>query len=713
MCGISGLARIDGGTLPPGSEQVLRRMADALAHRGPDDEQVLCDGVSARAGLAFTRLALVDPEGGRQPFVTRDGDVTLVCNGEIYNHRELAASLPAGALRSRSDCEVLLPLYLRDGLGFLDRVRGMFAIAIYDARSEQLVLARDRLGLKPLFYTRNAEVIAFASEIKALFAHPGCPRRLDWDAALADQSLTAAPVFTDEPPTTWFEGIEHVEAATVVRIDLRDGATSAHRYWRMPEPADDFPEHPHRMYLDLLASSVSECLTADAEIGLLLSGGVDSALIAALAAGSGVHTFTALHASTLTGGDATYGCRLAADLGLPNHQVIVGRTPSAEEWKRLLWLTEMPQCGPEQFFKYELYRYAHQDRPLLKGMMLGGGSDELSGGYTGQLAMGGGWEDFLATARNMNLRRSLAGRPGLAAWWDHFERPLLREETLGPPADPYDAFLAWKCREMQQNNFWHEDRTAAGNAIEARVPFLDHRLVELMAAVPRRLRRALLWDKRLVRHAAAEVLPRYVTERPKVAFYEGEGRHHAHRAFVSMLARDGGALLEEALSAPGAWRVDAGNARAYLAALLANPRAGHVELLLRVVNLGLLELMATDPPGSVMVGEGAPLRAVRTRAWQDLARCLPAEEEMPEDAVPLLADGVMLVAGADGTSYVVMDGSLEYELEDEAWERFLYATDGRLTIGELAVAADRKPAELRPLISEALTLGVLTLRTPR
>jgi asparagine synthase (glutamine-hydrolysing) len=706
-------------------------MALALAHRGPDDEQVLSAGAAGQVGLAFTRLALVDPDGGRQPFVSPDGSVALVCNGEIYNHRELAASLPPGTLRSRSDCEVLLPLYLRHDLDFLDHVRGMFGIAIYDRRRGRLILARDRLGIKPLFYAVRDGLMMFGSEIKALFQHPACPRRLDWQRALAEPAMSAAPVLTDDPPLTWFEGIEHVPAATILQIDLATGRMDQRRYWTLPEPEAEGsrPEEEYvRRYRELLTESVRECLTADAEVGLMLSGGIDSAAVAGLAADAGVHTFTVLTASTVANDDARLSATVARTFGLPHHSVLLpaDRVPDAGEWKHLLWLTETPQCGPEQFYKHELHRYAKAKRPALKAMMLGSGADELNGGYTVELSLGGDWDDFLATVREMARRRVLGSRPGLAAWWDHFDLPMVRGEAFDHyldqvRQDPYAAFLAWKCRDMQQYNFWHEDRTSAGNAIEARVPFLDHRIVELLAAIPRSLRRTLLWDKQISRRAMADILPDEVLRRPKVGFYEGDGVHHTQATFVRMLAANTFALVEEAFEAPGAKEhLDRDNVLAVLRMLAANPRRGRVELPLRLVNMGLLESMAADPPAPESTWHRRAIDLTAPRIDWETERprieqlTLGRPVDLPSHRVPRLGDGVMLVNATDDEriSYVVVNGSLEYVLdatEEPDWVRFLRAVDGERDLGQIAADIGCDLTTLHPLLREAMAIGVLAL----
>ncbi|MGW2996222.1 asparagine synthase (glutamine-hydrolyzing), partial [Streptomyces sp. NPDC001193] len=210
-------------------------MAHALRPRGPDDMQFHHTGPAC---MSFTRLALIDPEGGRQPFISEDGNVILAANGEIYNYRELKKGFEGRVrFRSESDCEVLLHLYMEKGLSFLDDVRGMFGIAVIDLREQRLLLARDRLGIKPLFIHRNRDAVLFGSEVKALFAHPDCPRELDWARALADQGLSSAPVMSHDEAMTWFVGVDQVPPGAIVDISLRGGDTRVHWYWELPAPA--------------------------------------------------------------------------------------------------------------------------------------------------------------------------------------------------------------------------------------------------------------------------------------------------------------------------------------------------------------------------------------------------------------------------------------------------------------------------------------------
>lgn len=721
MCGLAGVARVDGRPLSGEFDTVLAGMARALAHRGPDDDRLVRDGA---VGLAFTRLSLVDPERGGQPLVSEDGSVVLIANGEIYNHRELAAG---ARMRTGSDCEVLLGLYQRHGLRFLDRVRGMFAVVLWDRTRGRLLFARDHFGVKPLYFHRGGAHITFASEITALFENPDCPRRLDWRRALEHQAFSAAPVITDATPTTWFDGIEEVPAATILDIDLRDGTTRTHRYWTRPEPQSDAP--PDRELIAefgrLLADSVTGCATADAEVGLFLSGGIDSAAVAALAGGGALHTFTVLSGSTVYNGDAESASRVAAGLGLPNHQILFGpdRIPTVDEWKHLLWLTEMPQCGPEQFYKYEMHRYVKAFHPEIKGMLLGGGADEYTGGYLKMFAGDGGWNAADATLRELVRNGLLQRKPGLSIWWDT-ELPLLTDAALAGDDscldDPYAVFLDWKFRDIQQYNCWHEDRTAAGNGIEARVPFLDVRLVELVASIPVARRPALLWDKRIVREALRGILPDDVVERPKVAFYHGDGVRQTQATYLRMLCQDGHALVAEALESPTAKDlVDADNLVAQLRALAEDPAAGQVEQVLRIVNLGLLDGMASRPPARHADTRRAPVPvAVDGSRWstgrEALADRAVRRPGIDPAAVPRWRPDVMLLTAPStpDLTYVAVDGTLTYVLpgaEARPWLSFLEAVDGSRSVAEILATIDTPLDALREELTDALDLGLLSL----
>jgi asparagine synthase (glutamine-hydrolysing) len=717
MCGLAGVARLDGRQLGPEADVLLNEMADILRHRGPDEQELLRSGP---VGLAFTRLSLVDPADGSQPLVSDDGNLVLIANGEVYNHKELAAGLPSDVkLKTGSDCEVLLYLYRQHGLDFLRDVRGMFAIILWDRVKGQLVLARDRFGIKPLYCHRNSERIVLSSEIKGLFADPATPRRFAWEEALADPLVAAAPRFMAPQLPTCFEGVESVPAATILRIDLHGGRTIEHRYWELSAETDESADVESfvERYGELLRESVRDCATADAELGLFLSGGIDSASVLALALAQvdEIHTFTVLSGGTRVNGDAENAHWLARELGVHNHQVVFSpdHVPTPEEWVRLLWLTETPMTGPEIYYKHELHRFARSERPELRGMLLGAASDEFNGGYSED--NGDNWDSFLANLEGMDRQTRLDQRSGLRHWWSG-QTPFLSDQILGElhsdrKTDAYRAYIESEYRKVQQYNVWHEDRTAAGSGIEARVPFLDHRLVELSAAVPERLRPQLLWDKRILRDAMKPHLPQRIAERPKGPFFYGAGTNFAYRMLVRLMRSNDQELIERALAVPGAdTYLNADAIRQQLADFgSGDTDSASVELLMRVVNMGLLAEMVVQQPRLEELSVGSPRPALQTGhdpvvTTGDLFA--PAREYDLE-LVPVPGEEVLLLTDGEGNWYLTDQGQIEFALEEDTPILIvLRLMDGQSTLATIlskaGVALDDVRTELDTLFEQQL-----------
>ncbi|MFJ3505623.1 asparagine synthase (glutamine-hydrolyzing) [Streptomyces sp. NPDC090135] len=720
MCGLAGIARLDGQILGPETDVLLNELADILHHRGPDDRELLRRGP---VGLAFTRLSLVDPADGSQPLVSDDGNLVLISNGEVYNHKELAAALPSDVkLKTGSDCEVLLYLYRRHGLDFLRDVRGMFAIILWDRVKGQLILARDRFGIKPLYYHRNRERIVLSSEIKGLFADQATPRRFLWEEALNNPSVAAAQRFSASQMSAWFEGVESVPAATILRIDLHDGRTTQHRYWELSPDHDDSASAASfvERYGELLRDSVRECATADTELGLFLSGGIDSASVLALALSEvdEIHTFTALSGGTRLNGDAENAHWLARELGVHNHQVVFApdHVPTPEEWTRLLWLTETPMTGAEIYYKHELHRFARRERPELRGMLLGAASDEFNGGYSDDV--GGNWDRFLVNLEGRERETRLDERSGLRPWWSS-GTSFLSEQMLGDlrgkrKTDVYRAYVESEYRKVQQYNVWHEDRTAAGSGVEARVPFLDHRLVELSASVPPRLRPQLLWDKRILRDAVKSLLPQRIAERPKGPFFYGPGTHYAYRMLVKLMRSNDQELIERSLAAPEADAyLDADAVRQQLADFGdGDTDSASVELLMRVVNMGLLSEMVVQPPSLEKMSASAtrpPLPDGRDPVATTRELFAPVRT-YGLDEIPALAAEVLLLTDGEGAWYLTDQGQIEFVLEDGApILAVLRLMDGQSTLsallGKAGAAFEDVSSELDTLFKQRLLVS--------
>src|SRR5881397_3410257 len=278
MCGIVGIVKLN--PLETVDEECLKRMRDVLQHRGPDDKGLVIDGP---VGLGHRRLAIVDVAGGHQPMANEDQTVWIVFNGEIYNHAELRPELEARGhrYRTRSDTETILHLYEEEGEECVKRLRGMFAFALWDRDRRRLFLARDRLGIKPLYYARTDRELLFASEIKALLA--ASPIRAEFNEAVLPEYLATRFVAGEE---TFFRGIRKLLPGHTLSWSLADGFRER-RYWRLPVTTDDSPVELQERASHLrtrLEGAVRSHLMSDVPLGLFLSGGLDSSGLAALMA---------------------------------------------------------------------------------------------------------------------------------------------------------------------------------------------------------------------------------------------------------------------------------------------------------------------------------------------------------------------------------------------------------------------------------------------
>jgi asparagine synthase (glutamine-hydrolysing) len=566
MCGIVGAVKLRGTQAWRLSADVRGRMVDALRYRGPDGRgEWISKG--GDCWLGHTRLAIIDQAGGHQPMANEDESVWIVFNGEIYNHLELHQELAAAGHRftSRCDTEVLVHGYEQWGLTeLLRRLRGMFAFAIYDAQRGVVSLARDRVGIKPLYYSvADDGTVLFASEIKALLAYPGLPREVDRDALLQYMTFRYVP-----SPLTMFRGIRKLPAGFFGQYDVRRGSEIAlTRYWdvsfKRAEPAPTFAEALEKVDV-LLEQSVSSHLMSDVPLGAQLSGGVDSSLIVAhmerlrQRAGSGerVRTFS-IGFDAAGFSELPYARQVAQQYGTEHHEIIVGFDDFLREFARLCWVYDEPVSEPAAIPTYLLCRFARQHVTV---MLTGEGGDELFGGYP-KCAI-----DQYARYLNWlppRLRRSLlrggasllpfgGRRPRialenlaiadegerLASWFSGFDSlalaqiaqpgafdghgaaARLREELQGCDSrHPLDRLLytdlhIWLVDDLLIKG----DRMSMASGVEARVPFLDHPLVEYAASLPPAYKARGTRTKILLKKLAERYIPRETIYRRKVGF---------------------------------------------------------------------------------------------------------------------------------------------------------------------------------------------------
>lgn len=516
MCGfVGGIHRRD---VDDADVRAFARAVRTLAHRGPDDERVTVIP-EARAVLAFRRLSIIDREGGAQPMSSGTGQ-HLVFNGEIYNHRQVHSSLRARGteFRSRSDTEVLLQSLRLDGIDGLASLKGMFAFAMLDMVRGELLLARDRLGIKQLYYIDTRAGFFFASEPKALLGLPGV------HAALDESQLPRYFVFRCAPsPATLYKGITRLEAGTALRYDLRTGRRTTRRYWHYPPPARPTDIVPLREAVDEFEESLLEAvrrrLVADVPVGAFLSGGLDSSLVVAAMRRLGhadIQTFTATFPGSADD-EAAYARRTSERFGTQHHERAVTGDDCLAALPR--W-TELNDDLVADASSIPLLLVS--DRARAAGclvMLAGEGADELFGGYGSQ-------HKYVMLHRLSLLLPSRAARARLVDaalhlnLLAHQDVPRLREyfERKGPymgaaalagetdlrpllagfitngsgPRARGDS-LADLCRfdfgtRIPDDLLVRTDRATMGASIETRVPFLDHDLIELVNRMPRAAR---------------------------------------------------------------------------------------------------------------------------------------------------------------------------------------------------------------------------------
>jgi asparagine synthase (glutamine-hydrolysing) len=550
MCGICGIA----GAGRAADLEAVARMSRRLVHRGPDSDGLFhADGVA----LAARRLSIIDLEHGDQPIANEDGSVVVVQNGEIYNHRELRAELEGRGHRfaTASDTEVLAHLYEEHGEGFVERLRGMFAIALWDAKRERLLLARDRFGIKPLYYGHAGGALSFASELKAMLELPGFSREVDPRAVSAYLAFNSIPA-----PLTVFAAARKLRPGHV--LTWSGGKLSESRYAR-PRPvaaaeARRGPEEGLAGELrEVLADSIRAHLVADVPVGVLLSGGVDSAGITALAAaeaGEAVKTFSIGFEEGSF--DELSRARLVAERYRTDHHELVLRPDAAELLPELVGAFDEPFGDSSAVPTYLVSRLAAGE---VKVALSGEGGDELFGGYYTYVA------DLLAprlgrlAALAAPLVEALPSSDSKASFdykakrfvraarlpplerhhaWKEIFAPRERTALLGGRASAWDPVDLYRERYAEtagaeplarlqdvdlgiylvDDLLVKTDRSSMAHSLELRVPFLDRRVAEfaLGLATPLKVRR--LAKKRLLRRALAPLLPDEILRGPKQGF---------------------------------------------------------------------------------------------------------------------------------------------------------------------------------------------------
>jgi asparagine synthase (glutamine-hydrolysing) len=570
VCGIAGVLALRGGAFRATDEYVTR-MREAVHHRGPDGGRnwISDDGA---VGLGFRRLAIVDlDDRAMQPMANEDGSVRLLFNGEIYNHasirRELEQTGRHVFATDHSDTETIVHAFEEWGIDCLQRFRGMFALAVWDGRSRELWLARDRLGIKPLFYSLTRGRLAFGSELKAILADPEQPRRVDPQAVYHYLSFLAAPA-----PLTFFADVKKLEAGAWLRVD--ENGSVEHRVWWDPwdhvDPLTDASdEEIAARVLEELRTSVELRKMSDVPVGIFLSGGIDSSTNAALFAtgeSHAVRTFSIGYDADYSSypSELPYARRMAGEIGADHHERIVSLDDLIGFLPELVRLQDEPIADPVSVPLYFVSELARRNGVIV--CQAGEGADELFCGYPSwkthlrlqraddlpvpDYVKRAGLTALAAAGRERTrpyefLRRGASGQPifwgGAEAFTETQKRrlvgPALHEavgdlsawDALAPIRARFEQ-TAWDTSHLNWMTYLdlrlrlpelllaRIDRMAMGVGVEVRVPFLDHRFVELALSIPAAAKTRNGELKHVLKRAVRGVIPDDLIDRPKQGF---------------------------------------------------------------------------------------------------------------------------------------------------------------------------------------------------
>lgn len=558
MCGIAGVVNLQGQSISP---VALQGMTDAIAHRGPDGEG---HWVDRNVGLGHRRLSIIDlSPAGHQPMLSKDGRYVLTFNGMIYNHRELRAELEALGFqfRSSSDTEVLLNSLIAWGVDALLRFNGMFAIALFDTVTRELLLARDRYGIKPLYFAQQGSMFAFGSEQKAILAYPGFTPVLD-KAGLAEY-FTFQNILTTR---TLLDGVELLPAGTFARIDTsaRTVRIKPVTYWdfKFEEPSDDrIDDREYVEELDrLFVQAVNRQLLSDVELGSYLSGGMDSGSITAIASHSfkQLKTFTCgFDLSSASGMELVFDERakaeaMSAEFKTEHYEIILKSGDMERSLSKLAWHLEEPRVGQS----YPNLYAAQLASKFVKVVLSGAGGDELFGGYPWRYFRAANSQSFdeyvdnyysywqrLTSATEFRRLFSPVSKDIAGVSTHDIFRDVYRshENALQTPADYINHSLYFEAKTFLHGLFVVEDKISMAYGLETRVPFMDNDLVEFAMRVPVRLKlnnldqvqrlneneaglkpdtfyRRTSDGKQILRNAMARHIPEAVANREKQGF---------------------------------------------------------------------------------------------------------------------------------------------------------------------------------------------------
>ena len=563
MCGIAGI--LEFGRDTRANPAALREMCRAITHRGPDDEGFYTDGA---VGIGMRRLSIVDVAGGHQPISNEDGTLWIVFNGEIYNHLALREQLIARGHRysTHSDTETIIHLFEEYGADCVQHLRGMFAFAIWNRNTKTLFIARDRLGIKPLYYKLSPERLLFGSEIKAVFAHGGV--RPEFNRAALPEYLAFGYLSAEE---SCYNGILKLLPGHTMTV-APDGTANIRQYWDLDastthESRDE--NHYVQTYRELLEGAVQSHLMSDVPLGVFLSGGVDSSAVAALMTKlrrESVETFSVGYTEQ-TYSELPFARTVSDHIHSRHHEVFVSEDDFFGSLPHLIWHEDEPIVWPSSVSLYFVARLA---RERVTVVLTGEGADETLAGYTRyaftlkNAAMDRAYRSMVPSFARRGLRHTIATSSLLSAtlrrklehtflakdgnswasfYFDNFFSAFGAAEQNGlltadfaqeaAPSTAYNNVLAYwehSSGEMLQRLLYtdiktylvellmKQDNMSMAASIESRVPFLDHVLVEFATRIPREAQIQGLAGKGVLKKAVQDLLPHSILYRPKLGF---------------------------------------------------------------------------------------------------------------------------------------------------------------------------------------------------
>ena len=536
---------------------VLERMTNSIAHRGPDDSGAYFDEFAA---LGHRRLSIIDLSLGHQPMTSESGDLWIIYNGEIFNHSSIRQQLEAQghSYQTHCDTETILHAYEQYGAASPTHFRGMFAYAIWDRKSRRLFCARDRLGIKPFYYFWNGQEFVFASEIKALLQHPAVSAQLD-ESLLAEHLAFGY----SNSERTLFRGIHKLMPGHTLTLDAK-GMLTNDGYWDVPARASDAPDRSEEDWLaecrQRLEETVRMRLMSDVPLGMFLSGGIDSSLIAALMKGmvSGPVKSFAVGYQEADFSELSYARQVASTIGTEHHEVQLGLDDFFNTLPKMIWHEDEPITWPSSVALYFVSKLASEQ---VKVVLTGEGSDELFAGYgryrfylLNQRFLGA-WNllpealrrvireqvsdaRLLSASARRKLGHTFVGLGGEleSLYLDNFYSAFSEDgrARLGHPQTAHEDYLRYwhaaagrsqldQLLYADQKTYLVEllmkqDQMSMATSIESRVPFLDHLFVEFAARVPVRWKLHGATGKYLIKRVAEQYLPREIVHRKKMGF---------------------------------------------------------------------------------------------------------------------------------------------------------------------------------------------------